>query len=104
MCFRYFRSREERALEFKNMKRKPVQTEIKSSRGTSNENFEKTYKKRIQTLKQGIQEILIKKELSMEANRRLLEELNMVIQGYNYLKDKDGRCDCLAWNAEGGST
>ena len=85
------------------MKRQPVQTEVKSFRGASNEVFEKTYKKRIQTLKQGIQEILIKKELSMEANRRLLEELNMVIQGYNHFKNMDEKCDCLAWDAGSAS-
>lgn len=71
------------------MKSQPVQTEAKSSRGASKEAFEKTYKKRIQALKQGIQEIMIKKELSMKEKRRLLEELNMVVQGYNHFKNMD---------------
>ena len=45
-------------------------------------------------MKQDIQEILAKKVLSLAENDRLLAELNMVIQGYNDLKDKEEECNC----------
>ena len=87
-----------------NMKRKPNKTEVKLSRGISSGHFEKTYKKRIQALKQGIQEILAKKVLSLKENQRLLAELNMVIQGYNELKGKDAECNCPTGSDGEGST
>lgn len=86
------------------MKRKPTKTEVKLSRGTSSEHFEKTYKKRIQALKQGIQEILAKKVVSLKESQRLLEELSMVTQGYNELKDKDLEGNCTTGSDEEGST
>ncbi len=86
------------------MKRKPTRTEFKLSKGTSSKNFEKTYKKRIQALKQGIQEILAKKVVSLKESQRLLEELSMVTQGYNELKDKDLEGNCTTGSDGEGPT